>query len=169
MEYKEVIKQIVILAFEKARKESLQILKTPLSKHISFKIEHDFKIYISEKTFVRYYDKFIVGKENAAGKPNRRILDFLCKYIGYDNFIDFYNKKEKNKKKNKKKEKTDSLNFSSLLHKKKMNGKNFLSCFNYIKTFSQKKYPKSTLSDNLNKYLFVLLKLNLSKMFLSLD
>ncbi|MGM5630780.1 hypothetical protein O2K51_07735 [Apibacter raozihei] len=95
MEYKEVIREVIILAFEKARKESLQNLKTPLSKYLSFKIENLYKIYVSEKTFVRYYDKFIDGRDNATGIPNRRIIDFICKYLGYDNVIDFYSKKHK--------------------------------------------------------------------------
>lgn len=92
MEYHEVLRQIVLFAFSKAKKETLQILKTPLSKHISHKIESDYKIYISEKTFIRYYDKFIEGKQEVSGNPNRKILDFLCKYIGFENLVDFYTK-----------------------------------------------------------------------------
>lgn len=95
MGYKEVIKKIVYAAFNKAKKESLLMLKTPLSKHISSKIEKEYKTCISEKTFIRYYDKYIGGREKATGEPNRHILDLLCKYIGYENFVDFYNK-EKN-------------------------------------------------------------------------
>lgn len=92
MEYHEVLRQIVLFAFSKAKKETLQILKTPLSKHISHEIENDYKVYISEKTFIRYYDKFIEEKPEAAGTPNRKIVDFLCKYIGFESFVDFYNK-----------------------------------------------------------------------------
>ncbi len=149
MEYRKVIEQIIVLAFEKARKESLQTLKTPLSKHISSKIEHDFRIYISEKTFVRYYDKFIGGKENATGVPNRKILDFVCKYIGYDNFIDFYNKKEKNENKKNKKKNGEELNFLSLPNEKEINTlrnnkiirKNSLY-FNLVKTYYKEKISK---------------------------
>lgn len=92
MEYQEVMRQIIFLAFSKAEKETLQILKTPLSKHISHEIEIHYKVYISEKTFIRYYDKFINEKDGSTANPNRRIIDFLCKYIGFESLIDFYNK-----------------------------------------------------------------------------
>lgn len=97
MGYKEVIKKMVYMAFNKAKKESLLVLKTPLSKHISYKIEKEYKTCISEKTFIRYYDKYIGGIDNATGEPNRYILDLLCKYIGYEDFVDFYNKEENEK------------------------------------------------------------------------
>lgn len=101
MGYRVTIEKIVCTAFKKAKNESLHVLKTPLSKHISSKIEKEYKACISEKTFVRYYDKYIEGKEKATGDPNRHILDLLCKYIGFENFVDFYNNDKNGKLKNK--------------------------------------------------------------------
>ncbi|MDR2122831.1 MAG: hypothetical protein LBP34_06875 [Flavobacteriaceae bacterium] len=112
MKYKEIISKIILLAFKKAGEESLHVLKTPLSKHISVRIENEYRVYISEKTFIRYYDKFVAGKEKATGTPNRKILDFLCKYIGFNDFIDFYHKKKKGDKTQEKEEGINTMDFT---------------------------------------------------------
>lgn len=84
-----MIKQIVRLAFEQATEETPNVSKTGLSKHISSKIEeNDARKIFSYKTFTRYYDKYIEGKEGVINHPQPEIIEELCKYLGYENYQD---------------------------------------------------------------------------------
>jgi len=88
-----MITELMKLIFEQAKNETPNNTKTGLSKHISKKIEENDKSKIfSYKTFTRYYDKYIMGKEGVIGQPQTEIIEELCRYIGYDNYQDFVSK-----------------------------------------------------------------------------
>ncbi|WP_415324594.1 hypothetical protein [Chryseobacterium sp. MMS23-Vi53] len=49
-----------------------------------------FKLFLDERTFVRYHDSFVTGIKKEVN-PDPDILDKLSQYIGYKNFLDFSN------------------------------------------------------------------------------
>ena len=53
------------------------------------------KNYISVKKATRLYEKYIEEKENVSVKePNKYLLDFMSKYLGAKNFVEYQLKKE---------------------------------------------------------------------------
>ena len=48
------------------------------------------KNYISVKKATRLYEKYIEEKENVSVKePNKYLLDFMSKYLGAKNFVEY--------------------------------------------------------------------------------
>ena len=85
-----MINEIVRLAFQQAAEETPNVTKTGLSKHISRKIEdNDSRKIFSYKTFTRYYDKYVLGKDGVIDHPQAEIIEELCKYLGYENYQAF--------------------------------------------------------------------------------
>lgn len=94
-----MIKEIVKLVFLQAAEETPNVSKTGLSKHISKKIEeNNSRKIFSYKTFTRYYDKYILGKEGIIEHPQAEIIEELCKYLGYENYQDFVSRLKVNYK-----------------------------------------------------------------------
>jgi len=88
-----MIVELIKLTFEQAKNETPNTTKTGLSKHISKKLEeNDNSKIFSYKTFTRYYDKYIGGKEGVIDQPQTEIVEELCKYIGYESYEDFVSK-----------------------------------------------------------------------------
>jgi len=80
-------KLLINEVFEKAKRESDRISKNGLALYLKIELE-TFNIFHDEKTFVRYYDAYVLnrGKEM---NPDPDTLDKLSHYIGYENFTDF--------------------------------------------------------------------------------
>lgn len=80
-------KLLIREVFEQAKIESGKTSKNGLALYLKVHVE-TFNIFLDEKTFVRYYDAFVLerGKEMT---PDVDILDKLSRYIGYNDFADF--------------------------------------------------------------------------------
>lgn len=75
--------------FEKAKKASGKTSKNGLSDFLSFKITEDFNFKIANRTFVRYYEKYIEGNGNIGYEPRTDLLDAIAKYLEYKDFENF--------------------------------------------------------------------------------
>ena len=73
------IEEIVRKVYEKAKKNCASEKKFALSTHVS---EH---IDLSYKTIQRAFDRYINGL-NAEVEPTQVTIDFLCSYLGYENY-----------------------------------------------------------------------------------
>ncbi len=80
-------KLLIREVFEQAERESGKTSKNGLSLYLKVHLE-TFNIYLDEKTFVRYYDAFVLEKGKEM-EPDVDTLNKLSKYIGYTDFADF--------------------------------------------------------------------------------
>lgn len=80
-------KLLINEVFEQAKRESERTSKSGLAMYLKVHLE-TLKLFLDEKTFVRYYDAFVLekGKEMS---PDIDILNKLSLYIGYKDFADF--------------------------------------------------------------------------------
>lgn len=85
------IKELLQLVFDKVEKESKETQPYGISKYLHEQLPEKKKI--NERTLTRYYDGYILNKENERKKPNGTNLDILSQYIGYKDYKDFLNKK----------------------------------------------------------------------------
>ncbi|SHJ96890.1 hypothetical protein [Pseudozobellia thermophila] len=80
-----IISEIVIKAFEKAKAEHISHSKHGLSQYIS---DHT---GLSTKTLERAYDKY-VAKSNKCGIPQSASVDILCQFLGFEGYTDYIKK-----------------------------------------------------------------------------
>jgi len=78
--------------FEKAKNASGKTSKNGLSDFLSFKITEDFNFKIANRTFVRYYEKYVEGNGDIGNDPRTDLLDAISKYLEYKNFESFVSK-----------------------------------------------------------------------------
>lgn len=78
-----IIEAIVRTAFEKAKREHAVHSPFALSNHIS---DHS---NLSSKTVQKLHKKYI-GKDGSSRKPVSYSIDQLCKYLGYENYGEYY-------------------------------------------------------------------------------
>lgn len=94
----ETIKEIVKLVFKKASEGLGKPTKNALSEFLSKLHENnDDLFYVSKKTFERLYDKYI-NKREGISSPDNTTIDFLCIYLGYENYLNFVTKHKKKPK-----------------------------------------------------------------------
>lgn len=81
------IKLLINEVFQQGELDSGKTKKYPLALYLKIHLE-TFNIFLDEKTFVRYYDAYVLekGKET---EPDSDTLDKLSHYLGYKNFTDF--------------------------------------------------------------------------------
>ncbi|WP_149274943.1 hypothetical protein [Pareuzebyella sediminis] len=78
-----IIGRIVREAFEKAKKEHASHTRFALATHISDRIG------LSSKTLERVYDSYVSGKKKY-GRPQAESIEYLCRYLGYANYQDYW-------------------------------------------------------------------------------
>ncbi|WP_397362977.1 hypothetical protein [Olleya sp. R77988] len=100
---KNLISQLITLVFNKVAEESNETSGYGLSKYLFKAIDEK----ITERTLIRYYDGYVLNKENEKKKPNAFNLNLLSQYLGFDSFSEFSNQK-----------KSKSKNFGFKLNKK---------------------------------------------------
>ncbi len=88
------IKELIRLAFEKAKRESKLSSKTAVLNFLAEQLT----VSVSERTLQRYYKNFIEESDFSDGVPNRQILDSLGQYLGDENFVGFCNSTEKRRR-----------------------------------------------------------------------
>lgn len=81
------IKLLIHEVFEKARVESERDTKNGLASYLWLYFKEDLNFEITEKSFTRYYDAFILRDDDIQIQPDR--LDKLSQYLGYKNFTEF--------------------------------------------------------------------------------
>jgi hypothetical protein len=80
-------KLLINEVFDQAKRESGRTSKNSLALYLKVNLE-PFSLFLDEKTFVRYYDAFILGKTKEMN-PDPDVFDKLSKYLGYKDFTDF--------------------------------------------------------------------------------
>lgn len=95
----DLIQELILNVFEKAKNESKKNNSFGLSSHLSKTILREFNINISVQTFNRYYKSYIL-KEKDKNAPNEDTKDVFSKYLEYKNFKDFEVRREYEKIKN---------------------------------------------------------------------
>jgi hypothetical protein len=51
---------------------------------------------MSAKSFIRHYNKYVLGVTSFKSEVSRRILNGYCKYLGYEGYQDFIHKNQQN-------------------------------------------------------------------------
>ncbi|KJD37154.1 hypothetical protein PW52_01480 [Tamlana sedimentorum] len=88
-----ILKEIIELAFLKAEKTIVQPTKQAICIKISEAFDEDPTINsVTYKTIERAYEKYVLGKKR--GVPKQETIDYLCIYLGYENFSDFIKKRK---------------------------------------------------------------------------
>src|SRR5690606_2242096 len=83
-----IIEDIVHEAFEKAKREYAAHSPFALATHIG---DHS---GLSSKTVQKLHKKYI-EKDGSRRKPNASSIDQLCKYLGYENYGEYYRSRTK--------------------------------------------------------------------------
>lgn len=83
-----MIEKILKLVFDKTRQEINSTNKYVIGEQVSYVLRNLNKA-ISAKTFVRHYDKYVLGKTNFNSIASRSSLDSYCIYLGYESYNDF--------------------------------------------------------------------------------
>ena len=81
----ESIKKLIQLVFKKAMLDSNETSAYGLSKYLT----NIFNEKIKERTLTRYYDGYILNKEDQIKKPNTYNLDILSQYLEFESYSDF--------------------------------------------------------------------------------
>ncbi|WP_027378727.1 hypothetical protein [Chryseobacterium daeguense] len=81
------IKLLINEVFRQAEDESGKTSKNGLASYLNVHLETH-KIFLNERTFVRYYDAFVLGIKKEIN-PDPDTLNKLSKYLGYRDFADF--------------------------------------------------------------------------------
>lgn len=73
--------------FEKGRKDSGKDSKSGIALYLSLYFYDEWKFEISERTFVRYYDAFLIDDEDK--NIDTQVLDKISQYLEFKDFKDF--------------------------------------------------------------------------------
>lgn len=80
-------KLLINEVFNQAKKESDRDTKNGLASYLWVYFEEHLSITISERSFVRYYEDYVVGNAERNIEPDR--LNKMSQYLGYKDFVDF--------------------------------------------------------------------------------
>lgn len=81
------IKLLIHEVFKQAREESDKDTKNGLASYLWLYFKEDLGFEITDKSFARYYDAYILGGKEIQIQPDR--LDKMSEYVGFRNFSDF--------------------------------------------------------------------------------
>lgn len=95
-----MIGELIQLVFDKVKEDGHASNKNAIAIFIADKMESDYKIGFTTRTYSRYYDRFVLNQSNNAGEPNIGLKNAFSHYLGYVNYEDFI-KKNKNDTPNK--------------------------------------------------------------------
>lgn len=90
-------RKLILKAFEKAKNEEekktgIVASKNRLSEIISEVLLNDYKCVFGDKSLRVLYAKAKSNDEEVVEIKQLRVVDSLCKYLGYEDYIDFINK-----------------------------------------------------------------------------
>ena len=75
--------------FEKGKRESGRDSKSGIAMYLSLYFYDEWKFEISERTFVRYYDAFLIDNDDK--NIDTQTLDKLSQYLEFNDYKDFCN------------------------------------------------------------------------------
>lgn len=81
-----MFRKIVLSAFAKAQTETPGNTKTQWADHLANSLWCEFNYQISRRTLLNYYNSYIEDVEAKELSPNARMIEKLCKYLGYPNY-----------------------------------------------------------------------------------
>lgn len=81
------IKLLIHEVFKQARQESEKDTKNGLASYLWLYFKEDLDFEITDKSFARYYDAYILGGKEIQIQSDR--LDKMSEYVGFRNFSDF--------------------------------------------------------------------------------
>lgn len=81
------IKLLIHEVFKQAREESDKDTKNGLASYLWLYFKEDLGFEITDKSFARYYDAYILGGKEIQIQSDR--LDKMSEYVGFRNFSDF--------------------------------------------------------------------------------
>ncbi len=89
-----MLKKLLSLLFEKLEDEKDNDSKSK-SGNANFFVNEVLEVrfrkpnYISSKSIIGYYDKYVIEKENNTGAPSTELKNYISQYLGFENFQDF--------------------------------------------------------------------------------
>lgn len=101
MNEEKIYEDVVKAAFEKAQQTQIPNQKYKLASHLTSEIQEIANVMVASRTLVNYYDRYVEGKKGT-NKPKHENIEFLCQYLGFENYIEYIqsllNQKEESKK-----------------------------------------------------------------------
>jgi len=85
-------REVLLCAFKKAENDIGSNKKTHLSTHIADVLQEKYGLLINERTLRDYYTNFNKNEEGYYTELKPRLIERLCKYLGYSNYADFVTK-----------------------------------------------------------------------------
>ena len=82
-------REIVLSAFAKAKSETPAITKTQWANYLVDVLWEDYKIQVSRRTLLNYYNYYNDQREDGGITPKARTIECLCKYMQYPNYAAF--------------------------------------------------------------------------------
>ncbi len=84
-----MFKKIVLSAFAKAQTETPGNTKTQWADHLANSLWCECKYQISRRTLLNYYNSYKEGVSEDELCPNAKMIEMLCKYLGYPNYATY--------------------------------------------------------------------------------
>lgn len=88
-----MIEKVITEMFKKARQECASDAKSTLADHIADEIVENYG-FVSGKTVLRAYEKYIDPKKEEIGTPSKETIDLFCNYLGHENYKSYVNAKK---------------------------------------------------------------------------
>jgi len=88
MNEEKIYEDVVKAAFAKAQQTQIPNQKYKLASYLTTKIQEIANVMVASRTLVNYYDRYVEGKE-ATNKPKHENIEFLCQYLGFENYIEY--------------------------------------------------------------------------------
>jgi len=84
-----MIGKVLKLVFKKIEDDKKAYNKSAKAKFLSDKFEDENEIFNTPRTYLRYYDKYVLKISEEGGKPKPNLMDAFCVYLGFNDYADF--------------------------------------------------------------------------------
>lgn len=88
MNEEKIYEDVVKAAFTKAQQTQIPNQKYKLASHLTTEIQEIANVMVASRTLVNYYDRYVEGKKGT-NKPKHENIEFLCQYLGFENYIQY--------------------------------------------------------------------------------
>lgn len=86
--------ELLVLAFEKAKKEIGSGKKTHLAQHLSDLLQENYNYMIHERTLRDYFTKYKTNNMSMQCDLKPKLIACFCNYLGYEDFADYVKQKQ---------------------------------------------------------------------------
>lgn len=153
----QIIKEIIELAFAKAKEVIANPKKRSICEEISRALQQEYDISITYRTIERVHDKYVLAR--GKGQPSNETINYLCIYLGYKDYSDFIKKRSKLKNTTNVLE-SEGKNGSIKTHFLKKTFFFIISILVIISVFFFNSYRLTTITTHQNKNILLLSYLN---------